>query len=109
MLLRIRRRSRRRVGAARGGPPMSQSIDAQQLTKEKLPQEPFPGGRDGSFRVFFDATMHAGIWGHATENRAVEMCGVLVGKWASDAGGPSARVNAFIRGEAAANKFAKVT
>jgi proteasome lid subunit RPN8/RPN11 len=39
----------------------------------------------------------------------VEICGVVVGKWARDADGPYVLISEAIRGEAATNKFAEVT
>src|SRR4051812_41042167 len=84
-------------------------IDVAQLRDEKLDQELFPGGREPAYRIYFEPNAHAGIWSHASETTAVEICGVLVGHWAKDSEGPFVRVNAFVRGEAAANKFAEVT
>jgi proteasome lid subunit RPN8/RPN11 len=83
--------------------------DVRQLRGEKLPEMAFPGGKEQSFRVFFDPTVHTQVWKHSTEDVSVEICGVLVGKWARDAGGPFVHISESIRGDAATNKFAEVT
>src|SRR5262249_53589691 len=83
--------------------------DVRQLRPEDLPEAAFPGGRDQAFRVFFHPDVHSRVWKHATENDTVEICGVLVGKWARDAGGPFVLISECIRGEAATNRFAEVT
>jgi proteasome lid subunit RPN8/RPN11 len=83
--------------------------DVKHLAEQNLPETAFPGGRNQSFRVFFRPEAHEGLWKHALENITVEICGVLVGKWARDADGPFVLVEEYIRGEAAANKFAEVT
>jgi proteasome lid subunit RPN8/RPN11 len=83
--------------------------DVRQLQAQDLPETPFPGGRRSSFRAFVEPAVHAEVWKHATENVAVEICGVLVGKWARDAEGPFVLVSGSIRGDAAKNKFAEVT
>ena len=83
--------------------------DVQQLAQQSLPETAFPGGRNQAFRVFLAAAAHEAVWKHATETSGVEICGVLVGKWAKDADGPFVLVSDCIRGEAAANKFAEVT
>jgi proteasome lid subunit RPN8/RPN11 len=83
--------------------------DVRQLRAEGLPQERFPGGRDQDFRVFFTPEVHRAIWNHATEETAVEICGVLVGLWQRDEDGPFVAVSGSIRGEAAESKFAEVT
>ncbi len=53
--------------------------DVEDLRGQSLPETPFPGGRDPAFRVFVEPEVHAGVWRHAGENIAVEICGVLVG------------------------------
>jgi proteasome lid subunit RPN8/RPN11 len=83
--------------------------DVRQLRKENLSEGFFPGGRNLSFRVYFDPAIHSRIWTHCTEDTQVEICGVLVGKWARDADGPFVLISEAIRGEAATNKFAEVT
>src|SRR6516164_4855365 len=83
--------------------------DVRQLRGEKLPDITFPGGKDQSFRIFFDPNVHAQVWKHSTEDVSVEIGGVLVGKWARDAAGPFVHISESIRGEAATNKFAEVT
>jgi proteasome lid subunit RPN8/RPN11 len=87
----------------KGGP------DVGQLRLDELPQTTFPGGRSQAFRIFFSPEVHRQVWRHATENIAVEICGVLVGKWARDPDGPFVLISESIRGEAATNKFAEVT
>jgi proteasome lid subunit RPN8/RPN11 len=83
--------------------------DVRQLGQESLPESAFPGGKNQAFRVFLRPETHEAIWKHASETPSVEICGVLVGKWAKDADGPFVHVSDSIRGEAAANKFAEVT
>jgi proteasome lid subunit RPN8/RPN11 len=90
-------------------PPQTTGPDVSQLKDKTLPEAPFPGGRTQSFRVYLAPEVHAGIWQHAVENGAVEICGVVVGRWAHDASGPHAQGTAYIRGEAASSKFAEVT
>jgi proteasome lid subunit RPN8/RPN11 len=83
--------------------------DVRQLSPNTLPELAFPGGRHADFRIFFQPEVYERVWKHAAENVAVEICGVLVGKWARDADGPFALISEAIRGEAAASKFAEVT
>ena len=83
--------------------------DVRQLRATELPEAAFPGGRNQDFRVFFEPKVHDEIRRHAAENIAVEICGVLVGRWARDAEGPFVRVAESIRGEAATSRFAEVT
>src|SRR5260221_1485877 len=90
-------------------PPPNAGPDVAQLITQKLPEAPFLGGRNQAFRVYFAPEVHKGIRDHAVENSSVEICGVVVGKWAHDAGGPHAQATAYIRGEAASNKFAAGT
>ena len=83
--------------------------DVRQLNDQPLIECDFPGGRDQVFRVFMDPVTHDEIWKHASADTNVEICGVLVGKWAKDEKGPFLGISASIRGEAAAKKFAEVT
>lgn len=83
--------------------------DVQQLGQQGLSEAAFPGGRNQPFRVYLKPEAHEGLWKHANEHGSVEICGVLVGKWARDADGPFLLVSDFIRGEAATSKFAEVT
>src|SRR6516164_4676338 len=83
--------------------------DVRQIRLDELPQVSFPGGRKQAFRVFLEPAVHKQVWKHSTEDVSVEICGVLVGKWARDADGPFALISESIRGEAATNKFAEVT
>ena len=89
--------------------PRTPGPDVCQLEEKGLPEVPFPGDGDRPFRVYLAPEVHKGIWQHAVENGAVEICGVLVGRWAHDSAGPHAEASAYIRGEAAASKFAEVT
>jgi proteasome lid subunit RPN8/RPN11 len=89
--------------------PTSTGLDVRQLCATALPEVDFPGGRNQDFRIFFEPKVHDEVRRHATENVAVEICGVLVGRWARDAEGPFVRVAESIRGEAATSKFAEVT
>jgi proteasome lid subunit RPN8/RPN11 len=83
--------------------------DVRQLAEQQLPQEPFPAAGTQPFRLYFAPAVHANVWEHARADKGVEICGVLVGKWGRDAGGPFVAVSETIRGEAATNKFAEVT
>ena len=65
--------------------------------------------RSREFRVWFRPEAHQAVWKHATETPGVEICGVLVGKWAKDADGPYLSASEIIRGDAATSKFAEVT
>jgi proteasome lid subunit RPN8/RPN11 len=82
--------------------------DARQLGDESLPQGDFPAGQS-DFRVYFDAETHGRIVEHAAEDRSVEICGVLVGRWQQDANGPFVAVSASIRCDEAAKKSGEVT
>ena len=88
---------------------MSSNLDVSQLSKESLPEGTFPVSRTADFRVFFEPRVHEGMVGHAKEDKTVESCGVVVGKWEQDQDGPYARVTEFIRCDDATNKFAEVT
>lgn len=81
----------------------------RQIQQQDLPEAAFPGGKDQAFRVFFEPAVHQNVWKHSLETSGVEICGVLVGKWARDADGPFVLILESIRGEAASNKFAEVT
>jgi proteasome lid subunit RPN8/RPN11 len=85
------------------------SIDVRLLSRQDLPQETFPGGRNEGFRVFFSPEVHAAIWKHAAEDTSVEICGVLVGSWHRDLAGPFIKIIESIRGEGAETRFAEVT
>jgi proteasome lid subunit RPN8/RPN11 len=89
-------------------PPVD-APDVRQLAREPLTESAFPGGRKAGFRVFFEPEVHAHVWKHSAEDVSVEICGVLVGKWARDADGPFVHVSEAIRGEAATSRFAEVT
>lgn len=80
-----------------------------QLRQQDLPEAPFPGGKSQAFRVYFAPEIHERVARHGQENKEVEICGVLVGKWARDADGPYVLISESIQGEAATNKFAEVT
>ncbi len=88
-----------------GEPP----IDVRLLSREDLPHEAFPGGRNEGLRVFFTHEVHAALWRHATLDTTVEICGVLVGSWHRDEAGPFVKVAESIRGEGAETRFAEVT
>ena len=77
------------------------SIDVRLLARQDLPHEAFPGGRNEGFRVFFSPEVHAALWKHAVEDTSVEICGVLVGSWHRDEGGPFVKITESIRGEGA--------
>jgi len=82
--------------------------DTRQLADEKLPQGNFPAARS-DFRVYFNAETHARIVQHAAEDKSVEICGVLVGRWEQDANGPFVAVSESIRCDEAAKKSGEVT
>jgi proteasome lid subunit RPN8/RPN11 len=90
-------------------PPPESRIDVRLLGGQALPRAEFPGGKGEAFRVYFAPAVHEALWKHAGEDTSVEICGVLVGTWETDANGPFVRVSESIRGEAADNKFAEVT
>ena len=85
------------------------SIDVRLLAHQDLPHEAFPGGGNEGFRVFFASEVHAALWKHAAEDTSVEICGVLVGSWHRDLGGPFVKIIESIRGEGALARFAEVT
>jgi proteasome lid subunit RPN8/RPN11 len=82
--------------------------DARQLADMKLPAAAFPAAQS-DFRVYFDAETHANIVRHAAEDKSVEICGVLVGRWQQDADGPFVAVSQCIRCDEAAKKSGEVT
>jgi proteasome lid subunit RPN8/RPN11 len=90
-------------------PQPNDSIDVRLLARQDLPHEAFPGGRNEGFRVYFSPEVHAALWKHAGEDTSVEICGVLVGSWHRDEGGPFVKVSESIRGEGAETRFAEVT
>jgi proteasome lid subunit RPN8/RPN11 len=86
-----------------------ESLDVLLLARQGLPLEPFPGGRNESFRVFFTPEVHEALWKHAALDTSVEICGVLVGSWQRDGAGPYVKIVHSIRGEGADTRFAEVT
>ena len=85
------------------------TVDVTELGRENLAQAAFPVPRQADFRVAFAEPVHRGINAHANEDTSFEICGVLVGSWATDADGPYAVIEQFIRCNAATQKFAEVT
>lgn len=83
--------------------------DISQIHDRPLAEAPFPRGDGTGFRVYLTPEVHKELWTHATEDTSVEICGVLVGRWARDQDGAYVEVTDSIRGEAARNKFAEVT
>src|SRR5689334_20841116 len=90
-------------GASNNGP------DIKQLADRELPKASFPGEGRSDFRIALEDKVHKEIQKHAKENKQVEICGVVVGRWGKDDKGPFVAITASIRGEAATNKFAEVT
>lgn len=90
-------------------PHGSTSPDVRDLAKEQLAAAEFPGQRPQPFRVYLDGPVHAAVWAHASENVAVEICGVLVGNWKQDACGPFVHVCDRIRCDSAKSQAAEVT
>jgi proteasome lid subunit RPN8/RPN11 len=86
-----------------------ESPDMRQLQGENLPAGDFPAGAKQEYRVFFAPTVHQQIWKHASENVALEICGVLVGSWQRDTVGPFVTISEFIRCDSAKSGFAEVT
>lgn len=84
-------------------------LDVTQLTNESLSSGSFPASMASDFRLFFEPDVHAGILAHAAEDTSVEICGILVGRWESDANGPYAVVSNRIRCDNASSKLAEVT
>lgn len=94
---------------AKDNPTFPTGPDVRELRQQNYPEQVFPGGRNADFRVFFTPEVHVAIQTHARADTSVEICGVLVGRWARDPDGPFLCVEASIRGEAATQKFAEVT
>ena len=90
-------------------PVLNDPPDVRLLQALELPRGDFPGGEGQVFRVYFAPEVHEALWKHAAEDTSVEICGVLVGAWERDSGGPFVRISESVRGEAAASKFAEVT
>lgn len=88
---------------------MTTKIDISDLRKEKLTEAPFPAELKSDLRLYFDPSVHTGIWEHASADTSVEICGVLVGHWGQDTQGPYAVVTNYIRSKGAASKHAEVT
>jgi len=86
-----------------------ESPDIRQLQGESLPAGDFPAGGRQDYRVFFAPAVHQQIWKHASENVALEICGVLVGTWQRDDVGPFVTISEFIRCDSARSGFAEVT
>lgn len=91
----------------RSGP--APTVDVSGLAQERLDTGTFPAERRSEFRVHIAPAVHAGVHDHAAKDTSVEICGVLVGRWAQDADGPYANITEMIRCEQAAQKFAEVT
>src|SRR5262249_23653189 len=87
----------------------SSGPDIRMLADREFPKSQFPGEGKVDFRISLDEKVHREIQKHAKENKQVEICGVLVGKWGRDDKGPFVSITSSIRGEAATNKFAEVT
>ncbi|MFN0050957.1 MAG: Mov34/MPN/PAD-1 family protein [Planctomycetales bacterium] len=83
--------------------------DVSQLQQEGLAPQDFPAGRRRDFRVHFAPEVHAQILQHAGESHSLEICGVLVGDWRQDDGGPFVSISASLRCDQAKSKFAEVT
>jgi proteasome lid subunit RPN8/RPN11 len=87
----------------------AESPDIRQLQGESLPAGDFPVGAKQDYRVFIAPAVHEKIWKHASENVALEICGVLVGTWQRDTVGPFVTITEFIRCDSAKSGFAEVT
>jgi proteasome lid subunit RPN8/RPN11 len=87
--------------------------DVRQLAHSEDDSEggktPFPGAGPQDFRIYFRPEAHRTILEHARETTAVEICGVLVGRWGRDDDGPYVAVTEVIRCDAAASKSGEVT
>jgi len=90
-------------------PPTYVAPDVRQLRDRELLEVSFPGGSGQDLRVYLTPEVYEALCAHAVEDTTVEICGVLVGTWARDAGGAFLQITDAIRGEAARNKFAEVT
>ena len=98
-----------RADAPQSSPSQPDAPDVRQLLEQNLPTGPFPGSQGQNFRIFFAPETHAALWQHARSTTAVEVCGVLVGRWERDADGPFVAITAAIRGEDTDNRLAEVT
>ncbi|MCY2968261.1 MAG: Mov34/MPN/PAD-1 family protein [Planctomycetota bacterium] len=87
----------------------SSQPDVKLLAQEEIPQGAFPGRGGGDLRVFFAPSAHDHAWQHATSNKSVEICGVLVGVWRRDAEGPFVDVQHIIQCDTAKSGHAEVT
>ncbi|MEZ6058581.1 MAG: Mov34/MPN/PAD-1 family protein [Planctomycetaceae bacterium] len=85
------------------------TVDVSELSLETLEQAAFPISPRADFRVVVVERVHRGMIDHASVDTSVEICGVMVGRWAKDANGPYAVIEEYIRCNAAAQKFAEVT
>lgn len=83
--------------------------DALQLASQPMPAAAFPGAPAIALRVHIEDSAYRQIDRHCNESKTVEVCGVLVGGWKRDEGGPYVDVSASIPGEAATSRFAEVT
>src|SRR5690242_7158280 len=84
-------------------------IDVKDLASEKLPSSQFPASPRADFRLHIAPEVRRGIEQHATADKKVEICGVLVGNWHSDENGPYVSITNYIRCDNASSKFAEVT
>jgi len=89
--------------------PSTNPPDVRLLRSEKLAESPFPASRAADFRIHFHPAAHGRAVAHAKEDKSVEICGVLVGDYGTDADGPYARITEIIRCDSATKKFAEVT
>ena len=83
--------------------------DVRELKREELSKGTFPAPQQVDFRLSMTPEVHRGIQEHARADVSVEICGVLVGRWERDEGGPYAVVTNYIRCDNATSKFAEVT
>lgn len=84
-------------------------LDVSQLVDDSLKEAAFPASLQSDFRLHFDPDVHAAIASHAGEDTSIEICGILVGRWAKDAHGPFAKIQHAIRCDSATSKNAEVT
>jgi len=84
-------------------------LDVRLLAQEEIPEGAFPGLGGEDLRVYFSPSAHDQAWNHARRNRSVEICGVLVGCWKRDAGGPFVEIHHIIESNATRNGPAEVT
>lgn len=83
--------------------------DVRELKREELSNGTFPAPPQADFRLYMLPEVHRGVHDHARTDVSVEICGVLVGRWERDEGGPYAVVTNYIRCDSATSKFAEVT